>query len=190
MKVFFVGALCSLLHLAANAQSTNNEKAAADAAVNAFTWDVQKEARGSLMFLDVPYQRDNSDSVEYLTLTVAKDKAKQRPAFISVIVPGNVVQANGIFITFARSVNKGNQLSMELQKEKPVQVNFESCTAEICKARMIDGFAIHDNGQKEDVLQKFMTFDHVLFLFIYPDGGHKSVAVPLFSFKQQYKKLL
>ena len=165
------------------------DKKVVEEAVKAFTWDIQKAERGTLMFLDVPYQRDNSDSTEYLSLTVAKDKTKQRPDFISVIVPNNVVQSNGIFITFAKTVTKNGNQAMELQKAEPVRLNFENCDDETCTARVIDGYATHDNGVKEDIFQKFQTFDHVLFLFIYPDGSHKSVAVPLFSFKQQYKKL-
>lgn len=170
-------------------QSAGDIKKTTNGLDNVFRWDVQKEERGSLMFLDVEYQQDNSDSIEYLTLTVAKDKSKKRPEFISVILPNNVVKANGIFITFANTTVKDGKQSMEMQKGMPVRVNFESCNNETCTARLISGLATHDNGEKEDIFQKFLTFDHVLFLFIYPDGSHKSVAVPLSSFKQQYKKL-
>lgn len=76
---------------------------------------------------------------------------------------------------------------MELEADKPVRINFESCNDETCTARIINGYANNDNGEEKDIFNKFMTFDHALFL--YPEGGHKSVAVPLFSFKQQYKNL-
>ena len=170
-------------------QKPDSIKSAADAAVKAFTCDIQKADRGTLMFLDVPYQRDNADSTEYLTLTVAKDKTKQRPEFISIIIPNNIIQSNGIFIKFSKTVTKNGKWSMELEKGSPVRIPFENCNAETCTARIIDGYAAHDNGENEDIFQKFMDFDHVLFLFVYPDGSHKSVAVPLFSFKQQYKAL-
>jgi len=170
-------------------QSADSLKAAADAAVKVFTWDIQKAERGTLMFLDVPYQRDNFDSTEYLTLTVAKDKTKQRPEFISIIIPSNVVQSNGIFIKFAKSVTKDGERTMELEKGNPVRIQFEKCNAETCTARIINGYASQDNGEKEDIFQKLLDFDHVLFLFVYSDGSYKSVAVPLFSFKQQYKAL-
>jgi hypothetical protein len=189
MKTFLTIILALLFFHNSYSKDANNLRAAANAAVKAFTWDVQKTDRGTLMFLDIPYQRDNSDSTEYLTLTVAKDKAKQRPEFISIIIPSNVVKANGLFIKFANTVTKNDKQTMELEKGNPVRVNFENCSDETCTARVLNGYTSHDNGNKEDIFNKFMTFDHVLFLFIYADGTHKSVAVPLFSFKQQYKKL-
>lgn len=179
-----------LLVLAYHSYSqTDSVKTLANKAAQSFTWDVNKEDKGSLMFLDVPYVRDNSDSVEYLTLTVAKDKTKQRPDFISIIVPNNVVQSNGIFIKFANTVIKDGDWTMELEKENPVRVSFESCDSESCTARLINGFAKSDEGTQEDIFKKFFLCDHVLFLFIYPDGSHKSVIVPLSSFKEQYGKL-
>jgi hypothetical protein len=171
-------------------QNQENIKALADSAVKMFTWDIQKADKGSLMFLDVPYTRENHDSAEYLTITVAKDKSKLRPDFISIIIPNNIVKSNGIFIKFANSVKtKDGERKMEMEKGSPVRINFEKCDDD-CTARIIEGYAFHDKtNEKEDVFQKFLDFDHVLFLFIYPDGSHKSVAVPLFSFKQQYKTL-
>jgi len=78
---------------------------------------------------------------------------------------------------------------MELEKSDPTRVNFERCNNETCTARIINGYVTGEDGKKQDVFQKFLNFNHVLFLFIYPDGTHKSVAVPLFSFKEQYKNL-
>lgn len=190
MKTLLANILVLFFFLQANSQNGSNLKADADSAIKIFTWDIQKTGLGTLMFLDVPYQRENAGSTEYLTLTVAKGKTKQRPDFISVIIPNNVVQSNGIFIKFAKTVTKNGQRGMELEKVNPVRIQFERCNDETCTARMIDGYAKHDNGDIEDIFQKFMAFDHVLFLFIYPDGSHKSVAVPLFTFREQYKKLL
>ena len=154
-----------------------------------FKWDIETLEKGSMMFLDVAYQRNGTDSTEFLTLTVAKDKTKERPAFISIIIPNNIVQSNGIFITFANSVTRDGARTMELTKEKPVRIKFEKCGDETCTARIIDGYGSRDSGETVDIFQKFLDFDHALFLFIYEDGSHKSVAVPLFSFKEQYKKL-
>ena len=56
---------------------------------------------------------------------------------------------------------------MELEKGNPVRIQFEKCNNETCTARVINGYASHDNGEKEDIFQKFLDFDHVLFLFIY-----------------------
>jgi hypothetical protein len=189
MRTLFTTVLLLLLVNKSHSQNPDSLQQAANEAVKTFTWDIQKEKRGALMFLDVAYQRDNSDSVEYLTLTVAKDKTRPRPEFISIIVSDNVVKSNGIFVTFANSVVQDGVQSMEMQKARPVRVNFEACAEGTCTARMVNGFASHENGEKEDVFQNFLAYDHVLVLFIYPGGSHKSVAVPLFTFKRQYKSL-
>jgi hypothetical protein len=80
---------------------------------------------------------------------------------------------------------------MELEKGLPVRLPFESCDDEkkICTAKIVGGYATDKENQKVDIFKKFMDFDHVLFLFVYPDGSHKSVAIPLFKFKEQYAGL-
>ena len=44
-----------------------------DAIVTSFVWDIKKEQKGAIMFLDIPYYMGDQDSLEYLTLTVAKN---------------------------------------------------------------------------------------------------------------------
>lgn len=161
----------------------------ADVAVEAFIWDVEHVEQGSLMYLDVGYQRENTNSLEYLTLTVAKRNDKQRPEFISVIIPSDIEQTDGLLIAFANSVDKDDTQTMELQIEESIKVDFEKCTDEICTARIIDGFATRDNGEIDDLFQKFLTYDFVSFFFSSPDGSDDSVLVPLYSFKQQYESL-
>jgi hypothetical protein len=162
-------------------QSKKSLQKMADEAEKIFTWDIEKMDKGTLMFLDVPYQRENQDLIEYLTLTVAKNKSEKRPKFISMILPNNIVKSNGIFIKF------GND---KLEDAMPVRVEFESCDNETCTARIINGYIDkEDTKEKIDVFEKFLNFKHVYFLFIFPDGSHKSVAVPLYIFKRQYSKL-
>lgn len=173
-------------------QSQNSLKQAAAIAEKMFTWDIQKFEKGTMMFLDVPYQRDNQKTLEYLTLTVAKNKEQKRPAFISVIIPNNIVQENGIFIKFGSSKealeNAGR--TTELESGNPVRIKFEKCDDETCTARIIGGYVVNEEtNEKVDIFQKCLDFDHIFFLFVYADGSHKSVAVPLFSFKKQYESL-
>lgn len=164
-----------------HSQNKNNVKELAKAAEKMFNWDIEESTKGSIMFLDVPYISDKQKTEEYLTLTVAKAKAEKRPKFISIIIPNNVDKKNGIFIKF------GNE---KLEKGNPVRVQFENCNDEICTARIIDGYLRdEDTKEKIDIFQKFFDFKSVYFLFVYSDGSHKSVAVPLFSFKKQYKLL-
>jgi hypothetical protein len=172
--------------------SQTNDKAVralADSAVKAFTWDIQKEDKGELMFLDVAYK--HADKADYLTLTVAKDKSKPRPVFISVIVPSNIDQSQGIFMTFVSTVTSSSgERTIKMSGELPVRLNFETCTDETCTIRMVDSY-VHDKeaGRKFDIIKHFLEYDHVLFLIMYKDGSHQSVMVPLFSFKAQYKTL-
>jgi hypothetical protein len=173
--------LTFLISAYAFSQNNSDMKAVADFAVKMFTWDIQQMNSGTLMFLDVPYQRDNKESLDYLTLTVAKGKEQIRPDFISIIIPCNILISNGIFIIFGNG---------EVEKANPIRILFESCNDEFCTARIIGGFGADEvTKEKVDIFQKFLDFEYVYFLFIYPDGIHKSVSVPLFSFKDQYRNI-
>jgi hypothetical protein len=194
LKHFFFGLAILVGANSAFSQDQDSSKAGLDLLVKTFTWDIEKVPRGTLMFLDVPYQRDNQDSLEYLTLTVAKDRSQDRPAFISLIIPNNVVQQDGVFLAFAKSVKTDQSpgWQIELEKADPLRIAFESCSAEkqTCTARIPGGYLTNEKTkEKIDVFQKFLDFDHAYFMVVYPDGSHKSIGVPLFSFKQQYKLL-
>ncbi|MBE0651416.1 MAG: hypothetical protein IH595_11310 [Bacteroidales bacterium] len=158
-------------------------------AAKTFTWDIIKTARGTLMFLDVPYKCKITKENEFLTLVVAKEPARQRPDFISILVPNNMVRAKGVSVMFSMNVKKDGIWTTESEKVKPIVVPFETCIKERCTARIVHGFATSD-GKKVDVFKKFMSFDNVNFFFQYPGGSHEIVSLPLSSFKQQYGKLL
>lgn len=179
--------------LAGNAISQNqdNSKANAETAAKMFSWEIQKADTAALMSLNVVYQGENSDTQEYLTLTVAKDGSESRPRFISVKVPDNIVRSNGVFIAFAKNViAEGGNRKMELQKGNVFRAKFDNCSEESCTAVLKEGYLPDEkSNEKIDIFQKFLDFDHVLFMLIYADGTHKSIAVPLFTFKQQYKTL-
>jgi hypothetical protein len=187
--------LLLLLAFAYGAFSQNkvNERNVADSAIKAYTWDIQKQARGTLLLLDVSYKRDYQDSSEDLTLTVAKDMAHKRPAFISIIVPNNVEQASGIFLKFSKRYKDENgKWQIEMERADPLRISFDRCDDKnkICTARIQGGFIVDaETGERHDVFQKFMELDNVYFLLVYPDGSRKSVTVPLASFQEQYKAL-
>lgn len=174
-------------------EDPKNVSAAADSAIKLFTWDIQKEDKGSLMFLDVAYQRQNIDTVEYVTLTVAKGKTETRPVFISVIVPNNVDYTKGIYIQFSKTVKEENgEWKTEMSKNRPLPIHFEkrNPSKDYFSARIIDGYVIDEKTNKQiDVFQEFMNFDNAYVQFFYADGSTKSVAIPLFSFKTQYETL-
>ncbi len=176
------------------AQVSDSTNSMANQAIRSFTWDIQQVARGSLMFLDVPFKRENLDSAEYLTLAVAKDKQQSRPQFISIMVPNDVVQKNGIHISFAKTIRtqKDPGWAVEPDQSSPASIPFDHCDNEkqSCTARIMGGYWVNDSsGKKVDIFQKLLDFDQVYFQVSYPDGSQKSIAVPLFSFKQQYQSL-
>jgi hypothetical protein len=171
-------------------QETKQIISAADSAIKMYTWDIERSVKGSMMFLDVPFKRENYNSIEYLTLTVAKDKTKKRPDFISIIIPNNIVQSNGIIMTFAKDSITNNRRDIIIDKNCTIRLRFEKCNSKDCTARIIDCFATQeDSNEKLDILKLFLNYDHVLFLLLYPDKSHKSLMVPLFSFKQQFNNL-
>ena len=81
-------------------------------------------------------------------------------------------------------------MSIELEKGNTLNIHFEQCNEETCIIRLIDGYAVNEKTkEKIDIFQKLLIFDHVYFLFGYPDGSHKSVGIPLYSFKEQYNTI-
>jgi hypothetical protein len=177
-----------------NAQVPDSTRSMADQAVKSFTWDIEQVPRGTLMFLDVPFKRENLDSAEYLTLAVAKDKQQARPQFISIILPNDVIQKNGILMSFAKTVQtqKPPGWAVEPEQARPEKIPFDHCDQDkqSCTARIIGGYLEDDSTkQKVDIFQKLLDFDQIYFRVSYPDGSQKSIAIPLFSFKQQYHAL-
>ncbi|MDQ3140726.1 MAG: hypothetical protein M3Q56_00610 [Bacteroidota bacterium] len=193
MKIIITMILSVLIADSVISQNQDIAKLYADSAVKMFNWDVEKHDRGAIMFLDVAYRQDDQDSVEYLTLTVAKDKAQKRPEFISIIVPNNIIQSNGIFIKFENTAkSKKGKLHPELEKRNLVRVHFEECNDEdeICTARIFGSYVMNEEtNEKIDIFKKMMDYAHVYFLFNYPNESHKSISVPLTAFKKQYKSL-
>ena len=64
-------------------------------------WEVDRNPKGSLMFLDIYYQTDQEES-EALTITIAINQQAQDVAFIFFIVPETVDKVRGLAIGFAK----------------------------------------------------------------------------------------
>jgi hypothetical protein len=188
--VLFILSLFFFNNLVAQVLAPKNENEE-DPLVKLFTWEIERAQKGSLMFLDVPFVRDSAKTYDYISLTIAKEKTLPRPDFISISLPSNVLQSNGVFVHFANIVKdeKGNQ-KMELAKGNPSKVDFQVCDMKNCIARIIGGYVTDPKSNLTvDVFKKFLEYDHVLFFFVYPDGSHKSIGVPLAIFKKQYESL-
>jgi len=172
-------------------QKQDSITAIADSSAKILTWEIQKFENRTLMLLDVPYQRDNYNSTEYISLTVAKDSSEMRPLFISIIIPNDVIQSNGIFIKFANTIKtKEGETKIEPEKSNPEIIPIESCDEVTCTTKIIAGYLTNEKTRsKIDIFQKFIDFDNAVFLLEYPDGSHKSVVIPLLTFKEKYKTL-
>lgn len=174
------------------AQKKYTSEEAAEEVKKVFTWDIERAQHGSLMFLDIPFRKDTASKIDYIALSVAKANLKDRPDFISIVTPNNIVQTNGVFVHFATTTKDASgKESMELTKGNPARVEFQMCDGNSCTARVIGGLVTDAKTKQEtDIFQKMLDFDHMIFLFVYPDGVYKSVSMPLASFKKQYAEIV
>ena len=151
-----------------------------------YYWDIEPELTGAIMYLDIAYQTCDSCVTDFLTMSVAKHKSRIRPDWIAAIFPDNVIQEEGVFLFF-RNSNKDNTQSSE--EEGPIRVNLSEHRKDTYIVRLKDGYALDENNQKVDILKRFQESDMVYFMIFLPDGGHKTIALPLKNFKKQYKEL-
>ena len=151
-----------------------------------YVWDIRPEINGAMMFLDVAYQTTDSCVTDFLTMSLAKHKCRSRPDWIAVILPDNILRKEGVFLFFEEK----KKTNSESKKAKwSIRVNLDERTNDTFVVRLKDGFAMDENNQKVDILSKFLESDKVYFMIFYPDGKHKTIALPLKYFKKQYKEL-
>jgi hypothetical protein len=77
LRVFFV--LFVFLSLSCNRKSVRTEQEWSAMLDSIYYWDVKPELTGALMFLDVAYQTCDSCITDFLTMSVAKHKSRERP---------------------------------------------------------------------------------------------------------------
>lgn len=186
--LFMFWCVVGVASVIAQGSSVPSAKALADSAIKLSTWEIQPQPDGELMFLDMPYK--NIDKTSYITLTVSKKTKMERPDFISVIVPGGIVDTNqGIYIAFANDTIKNGKRDLAIAKDQRVHLKFENVNSEFCTARIIGGYSFNKETKKtSDIFGYFMNYDYVLVLF-YDFLGHKTVVAPLGRFKKQYRAL-
>ena len=178
--------LFAFLSLSCNRKSIRTEQEWSEMLDSIYFWDVKPELKGAMMFLDVAYQTCDSCVTDFLTMSIAKHKSRKRPDWIAVILPDNIIQDEGVFLFFSDS-NEGNNQSPE--KDISIRVNLSEHTNETFVVRLKDGFALDENNNKVDILKKFRESDMVYFMIFLPDGGHKTISIPLKFFREQYKEL-
>lgn len=160
------------------------------------------------MSLDIP--RGESDypmdphNPEYITIAVAIEKATRKAAFFSFHVPANANPTQGIFVIFSKTIRKSNQkeclsdevpvtcFHMQLDQEGPSRLQFDSCNAESesCVARVEDGLVEEgEETHKMNLLEKFLSSDHLLIIYVTRDGHPMRTMVALFPFKKAYERV-
>ena len=151
-----------------------------------YVWDIKPEIDGAMMFLDVAYQTCDTCVTDFLTLSVAKHKMRTHPDWIAVIVPDNVVQKEGVFLFF----DEKKETDSKSEKSKwSIHLDLEKQSNNTFLVRLKDGFAVNENNQKADILQKFLESETLYCMIFYDNGQHKIIAVPLKFFKKQYQEL-
>ena len=154
-----------------------------------YVWDIKPEINGAMMFLDVAYQTADSCVTDFLTMSIAKHKSRTRPDWIAVILPDNILQEQGVFLFFKDSKDSTKSIKTSHEKALSIRVNLSEHTNDTFVVRLKDGFALDENNQKVDIFKKFQESDVVYFMIFYPNGEHKTIALPLKYFKKQYKEL-
>ena len=158
-------------------------------AVEQFHWDIDKKDKGTLMYLDVQYFNNQKQQEDFLTLCVAKDNGKERPKFISFILPSYLNKTNGIFLFFVNNKfdKEPNDFKIETDDKSSVRLHFEDINEETCTARIWYGYSANEvGGLVIDIFQKFLEFDSLFIMYFNEDLTQQSISVPLFSFRQQY----
>ncbi len=187
VPIFLLMAVLGSSRSICQSPTASEVQALADSAIKKLQWRVWTQGSFSVMSLEIPYEMGNE--TYGVDLDVAKPKEATRPEFILVRFPSTVDKKQGCFIAFSKTVKKDGQWSMELAKGTTIRLDYDMCDSNICSLRIIKGYARNsETGEYIDVFKEFLEYDHALFL-IYQHGEHKSVTVPLFSFKDQYRKL-
>ena len=182
-------AICLLIvfvSLSCNRKSVRTEDDWSAVLDSIYFWDVKPELTGALMFLDVAYQTCDSCVTDFVTMSVAKHKSRERPDWIAAIFPDNIVQEEGVFLFF-RNSNEGNNQTTD--EEGSIRVDLSEHRKDTYIVRLKDGYAIDENNEKVDILKKLQESDMLYLMIFLPDGGHKTITLPLKNFKKQYKEL-
>jgi hypothetical protein len=144
------------------------------AQVNYFNWDIERKDKGSLMFLDVPY---NTESLNYLSLTVAKAKKIKRPSFMSIVFPSNLDRQKGIELVFVNNIGDSTNIF-------PMRTGFTEFDKISYGVRFINGYSKDGN----DIFSCFLKHKYVIFTF-FTKANSKTIIVPIEEFKSIYSTL-
>jgi len=146
------------------------------------TWKVKENKKAYMMFIDYPYQNPLKP-VDYLSLTVIKEKGHKQPRVFSISCASMIDDKKGMSIFFGKTdpddKNKIKMSNIELKGMKFTDVNNEYLKISF------------PNMKKSEVnlFEELMNNDHLFIDITGKDGTKYEVGYPLFKFQEQYKNL-
>jgi hypothetical protein len=148
-----------------------------------YQWDIKTYEKGSLMFLDVPFNRPDNKETEYITISIAKNRFKERPENIVIMAPRIIKKGDGLFLSFSNCLSDTGKIHF---------IDFEDIQPnnKFYRAPIIDGY--YTQVYSSERVDIFELFKNSMILYIgwrYPNGGFKKIMLPLSSFQNQYSKL-
>ena len=164
-------------------------KSELEAQMNA--WDIMEYDKGAIMFLDVPYRRDNSENTEYITISVVKENSNERPKSIKFIIPGNIEKSKDVSLHFANYlISKDSKPQIEFSKGEAIMVSLKRFDDEDYYIEFPDGYYLmNDSNEYMDIFDMFLNWDRIFMLLHYPDESQKSIMISLTTFKNTYNSL-
>ena len=164
------------------------------AAQQLYQWDVQCEARGCMLFLDVLHgfkgqekRPDPRDAHQYLSLAVGLDRRTRMPASLTLRFPPDADRPAGFTAAFASDEHRDGHWQIKMDPGAPVGVAFESCDADACVSRLPEGRLRGSRGEVVDLLSRFQRSDFLLLAYT-RRGKAVSTLVPLGPYKAAYTK--
>lgn len=174
----------------ARAQSVDQIRAAQQL----YQWDVQCEARGCMLFLDVPHgfkeheKRPNlADAHQYVGLSVGLDRRTRLPASLTLRLPPDADRPAGFRLAFASDEHRDGHWQMKLDPGAPAAVPFEGCDADGCVAHLAEGRWRDSRGTVVDLLARFRLSDFAVLTYTLK-GKPVSTTIPLGPYKAAYAR--
>ena len=156
-----------------NTIKLQDDKAMVELAMKMAKWDKEIHGKAFMLVKDVLY--GNSKNLEYISITLIKEKSKKRPAFISFKTAKDIDKK--IKLTFVKRNKKKIKITDEF--EMPL---FEEKNDFV--VRLGEG---HIKKLKKDLLKLFLN-NNFLFITVYKNKQSITKCVPLFDFQKKYKE--
>jgi hypothetical protein len=188
----FLSALILVVPICCNAQRNESTNDWSDALVK---WDTQCSPKGCLLMTDVlrgdsGNPPDPKDSREYIGIYVAINRNTQKPAYFAFHVDPGSQQDQGVFVAFTKTTKDGDKWKTGIDADGASRLAFSSCGEDSCVARIPAGIVEEGKeSRRMDLLDKFLSSDAVLFLYMKGGKPYRTMVV-LSSFKKEYQRVL